>query len=47
MVKRIPVDNQRDKLIDLGAEALADALLELASEINVAAERVERLGLGH
>lgn len=43
MVKRIPVDNQRDKLIDLGAEALADALLELASEINVAAERVERL----
>ena len=36
-------DNTRKKLIDRGAEALADALISLASQDKLAADVVERL----
>lgn len=36
-------DKRRDRLIDLGAEALADALLELASRDGAADDMVERM----
>ena len=36
-------DNKRKKLVDRGAEALADALISLASQDKLAADVVERL----
>lgn len=36
-------DNRKKRLVDLGSETLADALLELTSQNDAASERVERM----